>query len=282
MGNPYLISPPISAVNTSVTVASQRQANSSTNAIDIGLLGDWNFETGVGSIAYDSSGNAEDGSLIGILPPLWSRDAAVGHFSLFFNALYQSSVSLPYLSLSWNHSIVAWIKTSSMGGPMPILSIFSTFPNNNSSATLEISQGILRYSISLNGTTLLSVNASNFIVADGQWHMIALVVSNIFIHLMVDNEVTMASQNLLFNPYVFSDFKDLFNSISIGGDNTASFFNGNVDDVRIYGQALSAKEIISIFCKIIQYLKGCLEMWIAPHRYGQTKKKYLLTVSNYS
>lgn len=200
--------------------------------------------------AMDSSGNDRHGSMAG--GP--SFDPGVLNAGLTFeNPLDQRHefVTLPPLSAS-NWTVMLWAKwsPSSHGENASIYSFGDDasppdFPNSQIFFTLwAFPNGDFRagYKDSFN----TSVNSETASLADGDWHHIAVAVSDDRMRTFFDG------QRLSSDPIPF------FNTISnaphyvgyhqwYGGLSGASRFSGSVDELLIFDSALSDTEIIELY-----------------------------------
>ena len=140
------------------------------------------------------------------------------------------------ISGSNTRTIAAWIKTSSTGtiaywgenatGKKSAFRIRSNNPN----------RGVIRYEIDggyIHGSTVLN---------DNQWHHVCAVLpagatdidqTLLYVDGQLETIVTTSSRTI--NTGSLEDFK-------IGSDNSI-YFEGVIDDVRLYSRALSAQEI---------------------------------------
>jgi hypothetical protein len=209
-----------------------------------GLVGYWSFDEVAGTTAYDSSGNGNNGTLIN--DPVWS--AGEYGSALTFNGA-NSSVETSNSSIfnNANFTIEAWIYLNS--------------DVNNTQTRIVSKQGTISKSYSFDifgkgygGSTgnqlLLSIGNGttwfNFLSAthlsNQTWYHVAGTqegtTSSIYINGQLDRNGTTLAQTT-----------DNAGVLTIGCQKQASpsytdyFFNGTIDEVRIYDRALSQQEI---------------------------------------
>ena len=199
---------------------------------DDGLVAEWHFDEGSGSTVADSSGNGNDGAIYGAT---WD-DGKNGKALSFDGVNDYVNVPTPYI-ISDEFSIEAWVKTAYsasqtiLGGPRGDAKYHPTFGvgygNSNGAAGC-----VNRY-----GTYL----ASNIPVNTDDWHHVVFVANDrgtdttnmkIYINGALDNEIN--------DPFMIQIWPETH---YIGKRASENYFNGIIDEVRIYNRALAADEI---------------------------------------
>ncbi len=139
---------------------------------------------------------------------------------------------------SGSRTCAAWIKTSSTN-QMPVVAWGPntagnkwTFIIENGHARIEITSGYVE------GTRLVN---------DGQWHYVAVTFTNDIASitnakLYVDGTVETSFTTTLSHAVNTTSSGD----VKIGSDVQSRYFNGVLDEVRIFNRALSATEIVSL------------------------------------
>jgi hypothetical protein len=207
------------------------------------LISWWKFDEGTESTAYDSVGN-NHGTIYGAT---WATGQLGG--ALSFDG-YNDYVDMIHPGPLGNspRTIVAWAKTSSSSGQM-ILSYGGTSGQHGSTiraglsaygcqgVTFDISYGVVTYSAT---------------VADGIWHHYAYVVPD-KVNASI-GDVELYQDGVFLDNVCASAHSTVINTtsgyaIDIGrytSDQT-QYFNGTIDDVRVYDRALTAVEILQLY-----------------------------------
>jgi prepilin-type N-terminal cleavage/methylation domain-containing protein len=207
-----------------------------TSKFDTGLVGYWHLDEGTATTTYDASGRGNIGTASSTS---WSSICKAGN-CLSLNGT-NNTVQVPSsasLSVSGAITLAAWIKTSGTNN-------YSGLIHKSNSSNLGYQVGFdtggklradffngISYGIMLNPT----------VVTDGNWHHIAATYDGSNGRLYVDGVsgtpgscagcVTVSTSTLI-----------------IGNDDCCGgrYFNGLIDEVRIYNRALSATEISDIY-----------------------------------
>ncbi|MFB0553528.1 MAG: LamG domain-containing protein [Phycisphaerae bacterium] len=205
--------------------------------IDPNLIGGWKFDEGSGTIAYDSSGNGNDGTL---------EDGPTVVDGQFGQALafegsrvaIPASDSLTADLFQGSFTLSAWIKPRRTGGTWQ--QIFrSMIAADTSNDTLFINNdGRLSWRGRIGGSWAggMCETASDVVPAD-QWTHVAVVGDGTSFRIYVNGALSQES--------AFRTTDGANATYYIGGDPTwiAESYSGMIDDVRIYNVALSAEEI---------------------------------------
>jgi N-acetylneuraminic acid mutarotase len=209
-----------------------------SDALLNGLVGWWKFDETSGTVAYDSSGNGNNGNLTG--GPTWVTGKIDG--ALSFDGLddYVSIPATADLDLV-NLNISAWINTSnyrqdgfifektSNGQVNSQYNLFLQYNSNSLHWRTKPDSG--NYHESRLATNTLT--SWNFVSAsyDG-------ITKQIFLNANLSTSDSFSGA-IVQNP----------NGISLIGKHPPAnyFFNGLIDDVRIYDRALSAQEVQALY-----------------------------------
>ena len=198
----------------------------------------WSFDEGVGTTAYDSSSNRNNGIFgTGTSAPTWaSEDMCVIGKCLKFDG------SKTYLNIGTTNNtnqifssftVSAWIKFSSNPAtPQGIVSKGSTSGNNNFDLNLE-TDGRVRFWFSAT-----SMAYSGSALSLNNWHHIVGVWNGTQSIVYVDGITGTPSNN---SPTISTSTSPIY----IGNWNreTAWFFNGFIDEPKIYAYARTATQI---------------------------------------
>ncbi len=204
-------------------------------AADPSLVGWWTFDDGSGATAKDSSGNGNDGTLIG--DPTWGTED--GHAGILVldgvddRMVVTGNYVLPL------YSMAVWFRIDAPGQQV----LFGAYGANGElyGASLEIqSDGRLRYVHrfpfgSSGGTNLYTDTTYD----DGQWYHVAIVKTLDAMILYINGkEVATAADNTQF------DQTTLMLTISaLRDDNPIRLVTGAMDDLQLYDRDLSAQEV---------------------------------------
>lgn len=198
-----------------------------------GLIGSWNFDDSTGSVAYDSSGNGNNGTIFG-------ATTVPGKFG---NALSFDGVTNCVQLNSVIHSpktVSFWIKTSDSTDTQSVIST-----DNSEEYIYGIFNGKAFYGWH-QGSGAWNEITSTASVATGVWVYVAFVYDsndnmNIFINGMLDSTAQAYFGNS--EKANFTQFG--VSSYTLWG--LHQMFKGSLDDVRIYNRTLDASEIQSLY-----------------------------------
>jgi len=205
------------------------------------LIGHWAFDEGVDAIAADSSGQGNDAT---ISNGTWGSDATRDSYLIFngFDTLVDPGFIQPVMTDTNDFTWAFWVNSQeAIGGPQQNAIIIG---NRNDSAGLDFTP---RQFIKVTPTKFEwhqeGSGADNLDVADlvvGNWHHVAIVKSGTTIEYFFDG-LSVGSKTLTLA------IGTAEHPFFIGGQaNNASaneYFNGYIDDVRIYDEALAEADI---------------------------------------
>lgn len=208
-----------------------------------GLVACWHFDEASGTIAYDTSGNDNDGLIYG--GATWTT-GKYGE-ALYFDG-YDDYVDCgsDYTSISTEFTVELWMKTSDTTKKGTPVSYATTNPNYGNEILLYNYKG---FATCIGGSKKWTGVSAN----DGSWHHIVWVwrSSDGNIKLYKDNLV--AYQGTLQAGYVINHGTDrrliLAQEQDTVGDAFQSYqaFKGIMDEVRIYNRYLSPDEIADLY-----------------------------------
>jgi hypothetical protein len=209
-----------------------------SDALLNGLVGWWKFDETSGTVAYDSSGNGNNGNLTG--GPTWVTGKIDG--ALSFDGLddYVSIPATADLDLA-NLNISAWINTSNYRQNGFIFEKTSNGQvNSQYNLFFEHSSNSLRWRTTpVSGNYHESRLATNILTS---WNFLSASYDGITKKIFLNGNLSKSdsfSGTIVQNP----------NGISLIGKHPPAnyFFNGLIDDVRIYDRALSAEEVQALY-----------------------------------
>jgi hypothetical protein len=205
-----------------------------------GLLGYWTFDEGSGSTAGDSSTNGNTGTIIdtGTNSIAWVSGVVGG--ALHFDNQTQVIVSnAPSLDAFSGITISTWVKADYWGSTGYAPRILEKGNLDNQYALLSTSSGQLEFLLSgvSNGVLVASAPSA------GSWHLVSGTYNGSSMILYIDGLIA-AQQPASGFLALTSD------ALAIGSAPSGSqsnMFSGSLDDMRIYGNALSATEISQLY-----------------------------------
>ena len=227
----------VSAINGTAESAPTAAAGATSQFAPAGF---WKFDDGSGTVAADSSGNGNNGTVSG------TGAAWVAGFvgdALQFNGAsnWVAFGTGPSVSGQNNFTVAAWIKTTATAQGTVIQQRDAGFNGEyqlavNANGTLQFfAYGNSAYQF--NFATTQTVN-------DGNWHYVTAVRSGLAGNLYIDgslaattNGTAVAGMDSTIGTYVARDVRN--NNLN---------FNGLIDEVRVYNNAgLSATDVLNLY-----------------------------------
>jgi type II secretory pathway pseudopilin PulG len=234
--NHYFI---VNSPTTTPSVAPGDESVLSDNIVN-GLVGHWKFDEESGSTAYDSSGNGNIGILYNSPTRTASTSCKVGA-CLGFDGVddyveIPTSSSLQSPAQTNQLTIAGWIYLQSApSNETYIVSHNYRFYEFKITSSRDLSAYLG------NGTTYGGYS-STYTVPLNEWHFVSLTANGTNVSFYVDGSL----------------IKTLPETVSLGVYNTPlhigarspiewNYYNGLIDDIRIYNRALSASEISQLY-----------------------------------
>ena len=225
-------------------------AASMNQKITNGLVGLWSFDQNdiAGTVAYDRSGQGNNGTLTGGAATTIGR---IGQ-GLNFNGSTQYVDVIDTANLrpgngSWSYS--AWTKVTASNAERMIINKLGGSPF--AGYDMQIGHGgtsgkvLCEYNQSYPGT--IRISESNTSVADGQWHFLVCVADKNADTVRIYNngvEMAVTPNNAGSWPNI-SDTSNLnFGRYAAGN---SDYYDAPIDDIRIYNRALSAQEVKRLY-----------------------------------
>ena len=202
-----------------------------------GLVGHWTFDEGSGSTALDSSGNNSSGTISG---PSWATGRIGSALSFdgsndYVRVPYKSNLQLYNSSFTFS----SWIKSTDSDEGMIV--VRDSGNNTYNEWYFGLNHNNLNGNLSIwDGSNWHATSSAN--VNDGGWHMATITYDGSVIRMYKDGNLVATTSSVTTN---YSSTDDIY----IGGRNPAlpRYFNGVIDDVRVYNRALSASDISELF-----------------------------------
>lgn len=209
------------------------------------LVSSWNFDEGQGNVAIDSAGG-HDGTLIN--GPSWTSGKIGGalNFDDTDDQVYVADTDSLDFGANDSFTLMAWVKSDSKNA-----TIFSKRGYNSDGYTsgyclnVHFATGQLWFAIEGNSDDQSYIKGETNLV-DGLWHHVAAVRDTVTDKLLlyvdgkidatsvIDTTTTSLANN---KPLRIGTMEDLYYQ---------AFFDGSIDDMRIYNHALTEQEIVNI------------------------------------
>ncbi len=200
------------------------------------LISYWPFESGTGTIAYDSIGS-NDGTLAG--NTWWTTGILGGGLSFDGDADY---VSLPENSTLRPARItqLAWVNPATLGGVHPIMSLETT-TGSNQGAMLQLANGLFQFYV---GTGYDKVQyVSGTVTKANEWYQVAGTYDGTEACIWINGEKVDCEP--LSGNISYDTARDM--RIGSWAPATPQYFNGIIDEVRVYDRALTGQEIEDLY-----------------------------------
>ncbi|MDE2102568.1 MAG: LamG domain-containing protein [Patescibacteria group bacterium] len=211
--------------------------------INNGLVGYWKLDEGVAGTSYDSSGQGNNGTDTGTTPST-SVPSAIKFYDPYSRSFNGTSdyVDIPKAASIRPMTITLslWAKSSEATFGNYRGFIVQRSSDNNSGFIFDGNSGGTQVDCIIgNGTT--NVHTAYIVPDITIWHLYTITYDGTIVRLYVDGtqQATSAiSGGIAWNGTV--------QNLKIGRDPSWTYFNGLIDDARIYNRALSATEIATI------------------------------------
>lgn len=218
--------------------------NSSSAEIDpSSVVGIWLFDDGTGSVAMDSSGNNNHGTVVNA--PIWV-DGRFGGALAFDGTGNCVSTGQKLLNGRREFTVVAWVK------PGNITSNRIGIIGQNDSPEF----GFINPDTVMLWTPTAGGNENPYPHPPGEWHHVAAVATREFTKVYVDGEATTKEGN--WPNHGRSDF-----NVNIGGcgvwDGDGNWFTGSIDEVGLFHAPLTDDDVADIMNNGLQVFGVAVE-----------------------
>lgn len=225
------------------------------------LIGWWKMDETIGTAAMDSGTNHLNGSVIGTV----GRLPGVDGNALDFGGRQTVRIAAnSKLNFSGPFSISAWVRPRSFDTETNQEIYRKEDGNNRVLFSFQSSGTVLSFGINTNGTYQeLHATISPADYLDGRWHLVTAVYDGTSKKLYRDGQ--LLSQQAVSGALVTTGTADAYLG-SYG--NTKEYFNGALDDVRIYRLALTSGELQQRVKDMDSDGNGLPDSWEREH-FGQ-------------
>jgi hypothetical protein len=209
---------------------------------DPSLVGYWPLVEGTGTIAYDYSGTNATGSWNGTAAGTNGYYSAgkIGSYAGTFDGVstyVANAANNTAFTLTTGMTLIAWVKLSVLGVDQKIISkrpsYVLTVYNNNIPETEIFIGAVSNDTRSASGGTVLTT---------GVWYQIAGTYDGTtlktYVNGVLDRQISVSGS---------MDSTSYTLNLGKTADGTANYFNGLIDDARVYNRALSAAEIAAMY-----------------------------------
>ena len=213
------------------------------------LVGLWHFDGGSGITASDSSGNFNDGDLMG--DTSWTNSGKFGN-ALSFNGIngYVSVDDADILDITDELTIEAWIVANVNNTYKSIVVKGDAFSekiiNYGLHIQAEVNPGTLRFFVFYGGSYKF-VNSTSQVPTDDKWHHVAVTVNTTtdIVKFYIDGLPAGI-------PTFTASLPISTSTLEIGrhrhfSSSASQYFDGKIDEVRIWNRALDEGEILDNF-----------------------------------
>jgi hypothetical protein len=199
------------------------------------LAAEWHLDEGSGPTAVDTSGNGNDGALVN--NPAWVNGKVGKGLSFDGTNDYIDCGQSSSLKITGAITVEAWVKWEGAGNPY-----FVTKTGGPGRRSFDLSgneDGTVEFRVG--GADCNSIISSGTIsIPNGEWvHLVGTYEPSSYVRLFVDG--ALAKENIEAIPASQGD-----NGLPwyIGArEGNQGWFNGVIDEVKIYNGALSAEEV---------------------------------------
>jgi len=223
------------------------------------LRGAWHLDEGEEVTLLDSSGNGNNGKIAGPVPATGQIGGALEFGGLNGHVKVPDSASLDIMTYETWFNSKKW-ESVNLYSP----TIFNKYTDSNNmfriafdntaSGKIGVSAKKGGIEIGRNGTTGVALN---------EWHHLVVVFTNPVKIYLDKIDITSATSN------IWSRYSG-DNNLYIGSRGDARYFNGLIDEVRIYNRTLSSAEITEHYDGIFSNETGLAGLWHFDEESGET------------
>jgi hypothetical protein len=206
-----------------------------------GLVGYWSFDDPADP-GHDDSGNGNDGTLHG---PTWTTDNFGG--ALNFDGVddYVKVADDDSLDITDRITLSAWVKPSDAIGSEFVVAKWGGVKERKSSYGFRLADANPRFFLS-GGNVKTTKTFTDLIITENSWNHIAVTWDGNRMKAYLNG--TASSQERLFTGLINATSEPVVIGYNAdwGGGVGGDYFDGTIDEVRIYNRALSDSEIMAL------------------------------------
>ena len=216
------------------------------------LAGGWHFDETSGTTASDFSGSGINGTLVNMEPADWTVGKVNG--GLDFDGVNERVYLGSNLDIVRNKSAVtlaAWVRRESiLAGWLDHVVNFSNNGGTGSRASLFLASSgnvrVIARSADTDAEQIVATISSP--IALNTWYHVAAVIDYAadFISLYV-NGALVTSGSVNFSRNTTADTPSFGGAIGASSFNPVKYFDGQIDEVYVYGRALNSSEIAQLY-----------------------------------
>jgi hypothetical protein len=192
----------------------------------------------------DSSGNGNGGSYINT-PTLGAKGVAPGDAdtAVAFDAAFSQYALMGVIDTGTTYSVEAWFRQDYVDRAANQVIVGRMDPVDGSWEDpwgIELNSGAVQFYMGRPGASTIiltcGTGSTTATFSDGQWHHAALVVTNNTMQIYVDGYLRQSQTG--------TPWTDAVTPVTIGaGSDPSNYFTGRIDEVAVYGVALSAQDV---------------------------------------
>ena len=212
------------------------------------LVGHWQFDEDSGATAADSSGNGYDGSLFG--DPQWIIGYLDGGLEFDGNGDYVDLPISPLLGSLTNSTFALWVDFSNEGGAWQRIFDFGINETFNMFLTPRTDTGgPMRFAITITGWTDEDQTTAPATLASGWHHVVVTLNADNDTHtLYLDGDIVAENTSTRYTPSDLGETtQNWLGRSQYGAD---AYFDGSLDDFRIYNRVLTPGHVEGLFSGI--------------------------------
>jgi hypothetical protein len=201
------------------------------------LIGHWAFDEGTGATAADSSGNGNDGAIVG---GTWGSDATRASYIIMdgvSGSVVDPNVTLPAMSSTNNFTWAFWANNQNAAGNSILIGNRYNGSGTDYAPRQFVKFTPTKFEWHQNGNGNDNQDYDDLIT--GEWHHHAVVKTGTSVQYYRDGVAT-GPVGTLNEDLASADAMRFFIGGNTGTASAGEVFTGYIDDVRIYDEALSA------------------------------------------